>query len=340
MKAFRILLVLSTMILASGSLAHAADTPNYRIVERIKVPDGGFDYATFDAATGHVYMPRGTYTTVIDVKTGKASQLSSGASNHMALVVPGTTLVVLTQSVGIIRIADTATDKVLAEFLGEKNPNSAAYDPITKQVFVLNKESGTATVIDPIQRKLIGTIPISPNILEFPVADGAGKIFDNVETTAEIAVIDAKTQKVTNLYKLAGCERPSGLAYAAASKLLISSCRNGLAKVVQAGDGKEIASLPIGLGPDAVFYDPARKLAFIPCGAEGVLEVISLADLAHISVVQRVPTQAGSRTGTVDPQTGRVYLMASKPDPNGVVPPGGRGAPRLSGSWEVLVVGP
>jgi hypothetical protein len=68
-----------------------------------------------------------------------------------------------------------------------------------------------------------------------------------------------------------------------------------------------------------------------------VLVVISLADLAHIAVVQRVTTQAGSRTGTIDPQTGRLYLMASKPDPN---VPAGRGAPRLSGSWEVLVVGP
>ena len=258
------------------------------------------------------------YTTVIDVKTGKASQLASGASDHMALIVPGTTLVVLTQRAGTIRIADTATDKVLAEFQGEKNPNSAAYDPITKLVFVLNKDSGTATIIDPMQRKLVGTIPISPNTLEFPVSDGAGKIFDNVETTAEIAVIDAKTRKVTGSYKLAGCERPSGLAYAAAPKLLISSCRNGLAKVVQADTGKEIASLPIGLGPDAVIYDPVRKLAFIPCGADGVLEVISLADLAHIAVVQHVQTQAGSRTGTVDPGTGRLYLMASKPDPNAV----------------------
>jgi len=53
--------------------------------------------------------------------------------------------------------------------------------------------------------------------------------------------------------------------------------------------------------------------------------------------VQKVETQAGSRTGTLDPNTGRVYLMASKPDP---AAGGGRGAPRLAGSWEVLVFGP
>ena len=122
MKALRVALALSVAALAFAAEARAAEPTNYRIVERIKVPDGGFDYATFDAATGHVYMPRGAYTTVIDVKTGKASQLASGVSNHMALPVPGTNLIVFTHSKGLIRIADKATDKVLAEFQGEKIP--------------------------------------------------------------------------------------------------------------------------------------------------------------------------------------------------------------------------
>ena len=338
MKALRVLLALSAATLAYASPALAAEQTNYRIIERIKVPDGGFDYATFDAATGRVYMPRGAFTTVIDAKTRKVSQFASGESNHIALPVPGTNLIVFTQGgKGVVRIVDKATDKTLADLPAGKNPNSAAYDPVTKLAFVMNKESGNATVVDPVARKVVETIPISPNTLEFPVADGAGKIFDNVETTAEIAVIDAKMRNVTGTYKLPGCEAPSGLAYAPDSKLLISSCRNGLAKVVRADNGMEVASLPIGRGPDAVIYDVRRKLAFIPCGGDGVLEVISLADPAHAAVVQRVPTQAGSRTGTLDPETGRLYLMASKPDPSA---PAGRGAPRLAGSWEVLVVAP
>jgi DNA-binding beta-propeller fold protein YncE len=317
----------------------AAAPSGYKIVERIKVPDGGFDYATFDAATNRVYMPRGAFTTVIDVKTGATSQLTSGVSDHIALPVPGTNLMVLTQRKGLIRIVDKTTDTMLAEFPGEKNPNSAAYDPATKLVFVLNKESGTASIVDPVAKKRVGTMPISPNTLEFPAADGQGRIFDNVETTAEIAVIDAKSRKVTGTYKLSGCEEPTGLAYVAEAKLLISSCGNGVAKVVQTETGKEVASLAIAHGPDAVIYDEKRKMAFVPCGREGVLEVISLKDPAHIAVVQHVQTAAGSRTGTVDPGTGRVYLMASKPDTTAVVPPGGR-VPRLSGSWEVLVVAP
>jgi DNA-binding beta-propeller fold protein YncE len=340
MKGIRSALFASLAIaIAFGSQPCAAQAPSYKIVDRIKVPDGAFDYATFDAATNHVYMPRGTFTTVIDVKTGAVSQLSNGAGDHIALPVPGTTIMVLTQRQGVIRILDTTTDKVLADLPGGKNPNSAAYDPATKLVFVMNKESGNATVVDPVAQKAVETVVISPNTLEFPVADGRGKIFDNIETTAEIAVIDARTKKVTGRFKLAGCDEPSGLAYAAAANLLVSACGNGVAKVIQADSGKEVASLSIGLGPDAVIYDSVRKLAFIPCGRDGVLDVISLGDPMHIAVVQHVQTQAGSRTGTVDPATGRLYLLASKPDLSAVVAAGGR-VPRLAGSWEVLVVGP
>jgi len=318
--------------------AFAAE-PAYKIVDRIKVPDGGFDYATFDAARSRILMARGDFTTVIDTKTGKLSQLSSGALGHMALPIPGTTLIVLPQRRGTIRIVDTATDMVLGELPGGKNPDGATYDPVTKYVFVMNRESAEATVIDPIARKAVATIPVG-GTLEFPASDGAGKIFVNVTSVPEIAVIDVKTKTVTARYKLDGCRGASGLAYATKSKLLISSCGNGMAKVLQADTGKEIASLPIARGPDAVIYDPVRQLAFIPCGGDGVLEIISVADPAHVASVGHIQTEPGSRTGTLDPQSGRLYLMASKPDPAGTPGPGGRGIARVPGTYEVLVIAP
>jgi len=322
--------------LSVWSTAMAAD---YRIVDRIKVPDGGFDYAAFDPQMGRVYMARPDFTTVIDVKTGAVSQLTSGSGGHMALAIPGTTLVLLPQRQGSIRLADAVKDTVVADLPGGTDPDAAVYDPFSKLVFVVNKGSGEATVVDPLAHKVVASIPIG-GVLQFPASDGAGHVFVTVDSVPEIAVVDVRALKVTARYKLDGCKGASGLAYAAQSKLLISGCTSGLAKVLQASTGKEEASLPIGLGADATFYDPVRKLAFIPCGRDGVLEVISLADPAHISVVQQVTTLQGSRTGTVDPQTGRVYLMSSKPDPSAVPAPGARGLPRLPGSYEVLVVGP
>lgn len=320
----------------TGPFAHAA---GYHVVDRIKVADGAFDYATFDPSSGKVFMPRGTFTTVIDTRTNVVSKLSNGVSDHIALPLPGTSELVLTQRKGVIRILDGKTDTVVTDLPGGENPNSAVYDPRTQTAIVLNKGSGSATLIDPKTRMVQATIPIAGGVLEFPVVDRRGRLYDNIETTAEIAVIDLPTRKEVGRFSLKGCEGPSGLAYDQDADLLVSACSNGIAKVVRATDGVEVASLAIGRGPDAVIFDPKRKLAFVPCGADGVLDVISLQDVKRISVVQQLATQQGSRTGTVDPGTGRLYLMASKPDTTASVPPGGR-VPRLAGSWEVLVIAP
>src|SRR3982074_1768763 len=97
--------------LAGLLLTVAFVTPSfadYKIVDRIKVPDGGFDYATFDSATGRVLMARTDFTTVIDAKTGKVSQLNSAAPGHMAGPVPGTSLIVLPPRPGMVRIVALA----------------------------------------------------------------------------------------------------------------------------------------------------------------------------------------------------------------------------------------
>ena len=79
---------------AFSTLAFAAAAPNYKIIDRIKVQDGGFDYATFDAANGRVLMARLGLTTVVDVKTGKVSELKSAVKGHIAMPIPGTPLAI------------------------------------------------------------------------------------------------------------------------------------------------------------------------------------------------------------------------------------------------------
>jgi DNA-binding beta-propeller fold protein YncE len=332
----RHLALISALVLSSAA-AVAADA-NYRVVQRIKVPDGGFDYATFDSATGRVLMTRTDFTTAIDAKTGRTSQLNSGAG-HMAVPVAGTTLLVIPQRPNNVRVIDAASDKLVADIPAPGAPDGAVYDPFSKYVYVMGHDGGIATAIDPVTKKAVAQINVG-GTLEFPATDGAGRIYVNVTSTPDIAVIDAKTNMVIAHYKLEGCRGASGLAYAGQAKLLISSCGNGMAKVIDAATGKEVASIPIARGPDAVIYDPVRRLAFIPCGGDGVLEVILVADPAHVMKIATVPTQAGSRTGTLDPQTGRLYLMASQPDPTGKPGPGGRGIARVPGTYEVLVVAP
>lgn len=332
MKALSISASLASVAFATVALAAAS---NYKIADRIKVQDGGFDYATYDADTGQVLIARPTMTTTIDPKTGKVGEIKSARAGHGAFPVPGTGLVVVPQRAGNILVVDIKADKVVATLKGTKNPDGATYDPATKLEFVMNHDGGDSTVVDPMARKVVGTIAIGGD-LEFPVADGNGKVFVNIEDKNQIAVIDSKARKVLTRYTLKDCDGPTGLAYDAADKYLISSC-DGTAKVIRADNGTEVASLKIANQPDAVIFDAQRKLAFIPCRTPGTLEVISFADPAHPSVVQHVSTQLGTRTGTLDPATGKIYMMAAKFG----APATAGGRPQAAQStYEVLVAAP
>jgi DNA-binding beta-propeller fold protein YncE len=326
----------------SAALAAPALAEGYKVVDRIKMPDGGWDYIVSDPDHGRIYRTRTDGADVIDVKTGKVSALANTGNGHMVVVVPGTTLGVLPLRVPAktIRIFDIATDKVVADVPGGEGPDGATYDPFSKHVFVINHNSSDVTEVDPVAGKVVATITIGGSKLEFADSDSAGHVFVNVQERGEIAVIDVKAQKVSATYKMAGCEDNSGLAYTGSkTKLLIAACGNGVAKVVAADTGKEVASIPIGKGPDSVLYDPQRQLAFIPCGRDGVLEIISVADPAHVSLVQHLATQLLARTGAVDPQSGRVYLMTAVSDPSKPLGGGGRPTPK-EGSFEMLVIGP
>ena len=327
---------IASLLLSVGVAAVAfAAAPQYKIVDRIKVQDGGFDYATFDPATNQVLMARPNFTTTIDVKTGKVGEIKSAARGHIALPIPGTSLLVVTQRAGNILIVDGKADKVEATLKGTKNPDGATYDPSTKLVFAMNHDGGDSTVIDPIAKKVVGTIPIGGD-LEFAVADGNGKVFVNIEDKNQIAVIDAKAKKVTTRYTLKECDGPTGLAYDAADKYLIASC-DGTAKIVRADNGAGVASLKIANQPDAVIFDATRKLAFIPCRTPGVMEVISFANPAKPEVVQHMQTQLGTRTGTLDPSTGRIYMMAAK---FGAPATAGGRPQALESTYDVLVAAP
>ena len=332
--------VASAAVLAALSVAGAGfadDIPRYGITGRIIGPDGGWDYAAFDTTARRLFVSRTDGVMAVDVDTDKVTpHLVAGARVHSSLPLPDGLLLVTNGTSDTAVIADARDGTVKATIPTGKNPDAAVYDARSGMAFVMNGKSGDITVIDPKAGRAVGQIEVG-GTLEFAAVDGAGHLFVNVEDAGEIAAIDLLARKVTARYKLKGCEDPSGLAYVTKGALLIAACANRHAKVVQAKDGAEVVDLAVGPRPDAVLYDEARGLAFIPSGGDGTLAVISVADPAKIAVVQTVTTHTGARTIAMDPTTGRLYLPVAKMGP----PPadGGR-SQMVPGSFEVLVVSP
>jgi YVTN family beta-propeller protein len=321
--------------LAMGVPALAAPAaPTYAVTARIPGPDGGWDYVSYDPVKHRIYLSRSDGVAFVDTATDTlVPHLADGQRTHEPLPLPGGARLALTNGgTNTLRILDTATGAMIADVPAGERPDGAVYDPATGLVLVTS-HTGIISLVDPVALKPAGAITVG-GALEFAAADGKGRAFVNIEDKGQIAVMDVKARTVVATWTLAGCDHPGGLAYDPGLGVLISACGDNLAKVIDAATGAEVASLAIGKGPDAVLVDPGRRLAFIPCGRDGVLEVISLKDRHDIAVVGAVTTQIGARTGAVDLKTGKLYL------PTGTYTLQG-GIPTVTpGTFQVLVVSP
>jgi DNA-binding beta-propeller fold protein YncE len=335
MKTNTLLVALGLSAVAFASQAPAASAQTYAVSDHIKIGDGGFDYASFDPAHRRLYLSRVGGVLALDVDSKAVTErLTAAQRTHESLPLEGGAMLLITDSgTNSAHLVDALTGKALAEIPTGKKPDAAIFDPASGLALSMNGASGDVTLIDPKTKAAVGTIAIG-GALEFAAADGAGKVFVNIEDQGQMAVLDTKARNLVGRYKLNGCEEPSGLAYAPGAGVLIAACANQVAKVLNAATGEEVASLAIGKGPDAVLYDAKRKLAFIPCGRDGVLEVIAVRGPKDVAIVQTVKTQPGARTGAIDPKTGKVYLPTAA-----YTLAGGRPS-ATPGTYEILVVSP
>jgi hypothetical protein len=116
--------------------------------------------------------------------------------------------------------------------------------------------------------------------------------------------------KIVARWPLAPCKSPSGLAIDAAHGVLFAGCDNKMMAIVDAANGKILATPAIGDGVDADRFDPGTGYAFASTG-EGILTVVHEDGSGKLPVMENVPTQKGARTMEVDPKTHTVYLVTA-----------------------------
>ena len=323
---------LTSIAILLSSAAVAA--PNYRIIQTIKGPDGGWDLLSVDPQAQRLYLAHGDTVTAVDLPAGTVTaRLTPASRAHAALAIPGTHEFLLTNGgTDTAVIVDGNNGAPRATIPTGKKPDAATWDPATRTLWVMTPGDGGITVIDPASAKMIATVPVGGS-LELGAADGRGKLYVNVEDKNDIAVIDTRTRKLLRREPLPGCDGPTGIAYDPATRETVSACANGVAVVLSAA-GKLVASLPIGKRPDGAAFDERRHVALIPSGAEGTLSVIELSPKPRI--VSTVATAKSARTIALDPSTGRAYLPATD-----LLPPVGNERPKaVPGSFRIIVVAP
>ena len=330
----RRLLTASAVLFAIGIAATSIGHAQTFKVEKFDIKgDGGTDYVAAEAATGRVFVSRGTHMMVVEGATGKVlgdipdTPIVHGAgiatkAGHGFTTNGGNSTVTM---------FDLKTLTVIKQIpVMQGGLDGIMYDEPDDKIVLTNhsRPIGTLTAIDPKTGDIVGTAELEDNSPEGAAADGKGHIFVNNERKNTIQVIDIKTWKATASWPLAPCEGPTGIAYDRASDRIFSGCNN-TSVVVDPNTGKVVATIKNGTRVDALGWDPSKKLIFIPNGGEGNVTVVHQDSPDKYTVVDTVSTFPGAKTIAVDPVTHNAYLFQPERGPAPAPPDGG--APPAAG---------
>jgi YVTN family beta-propeller protein len=322
----------------AGSLA-CGQKP-YQVVDHWKIGgNGSYDYLVNDPTAHLLYVTHRTRVEIVDTTTGKAVGAITDLKNAhgVALDTDGKFGYISDGLSNDVLVFDRHTFKTVTTVATGTNPDGIVFDPLTKTVWAFNGKSNNATVIDTATNQAVATIAL-PGKPEFPVADGKGSVYDNLESINSIVRLDVKTKKVIATWKLANCEAPTGLALDEKGRRLFAVCDNDKMDIVDADTGKEIGTAAIGDSPDAAKFSAAHQLAFSSNGS-GTLTIVDAAN--GYKVVENLPTPKGAATLAYDEATDRIFLTMAKYGPPPA--PGGKShhpdGVMVPDSFSVLVVG-
>jgi DNA-binding beta-propeller fold protein YncE len=324
---------LACLLAVSLVAPRPADAQPFKVEKFDIKGDGGTDYVAVEPTTGRVFVSRSTHMMVVDGATGKVvGDIPNTPGVHGAGFSTKAGHGFTTNSGDqTVTMFDLKTLAVLKQIKVGPGLDGIMYDEPDDKIILTNhsRPIGTLTAIDPATGDIVATVELEDTAPEGAAADGKGHIFVNNESKNTIQVIDVKTWKATASWPIAPCDGPTGIAYDKASNRIFSGCSK-TSVVVDASTGKVVASIANGTRVDALGWDAAKKLIFIPNGSEGNVTVVHQDSADKYTVVATVPTVAGAKTITVDPKTHNVYLF--QPERGPAPPPAAGAAPPAAGA--------
>ena len=318
MKNIRCILSGIALLLVSASTTTAQAQPSgFHLIKKSVVGgEGGWDYLMVDSENRRLYLSHSTQVDVLNVDSHERIGVITNLQGvHGIVVVPKSGRGITTNGrSNTATIFDLKTLLPVMEVPTGKNPDAALYDNFSDRVFIFNHSGGSATALDIVSGKVLGTVDLGGTGVEAGVSDEKGTIFVNLEDNHEVVSFDAKSLVVKAHWKLTPGEEPTGLAIDRKNHRLFAACHNERMIVLNSDDGKIVAQVPIGKRVDGAVFDPACRCA-ISSNGEGTITVVQEISPDEFKVAETVKTEPGARTITLDPKTHHIFLSTAQYGP-------------------------
>jgi len=325
-----------SVFLGLGHIASADDiaAKPYKILATTQIPAAGrIDYVTADSVHRRVYVACGNAVSVFDLDTHKLAGTLQNASGHGVAIDPENQTGLVSGNPATF--FNTKTLEVI-KTLPAPGADGYLFDRPTHHFVIGSHRAPNLLVVDSKDGSIVGKVEaIGPGganaSVEQGVTDGEGHFYFDVANAHHIAVVDAKTLKVTGHFDLGEKGNgPAGLAIDTKNHVLFAMCRGGrggtpTCVILSAVDGKIITTLPLAGGSDGAVFNPHTMEAFSSHG-NGTLSVIKENSPTEFVVKETVKTKPRAKTCTLDEKTDHVIVITRE---------GGR----QGGLLDVMIIG-
>ncbi len=392
----RTTLLLTAVIAALAPMVFAQSTGAYKVLKTAKVGgEGGTDYIYADTVGRRLYITRGASQareatgttpavpaaekrlTIFDLDTLEPAGVIPGVGGNGATVCPKTGHG-FTSDHPQPSMFDVKTMKLIKTIDVPQgfSADGIYCDTSSDRVYIGSHPTKSLMVVDAKDGTVLGNIDLG-GVPEQTVADGKGMVYQVLQDRpGGVAVIDAKTMKVTKTYPFGDNGGCNGLAIDVKNQILFAACSavgpapargtpgqpaptppapDPSAKppqtfvILSAKSGNILAKLPLAGSSDGAAFNPATLEAFSTQG-NGTMTIVKEKSPTSFDVEQDLKTwpSNGARTIAFDSKTGHLFAMASEVGPPPPPPPGETPAPAggrggrgtaVPGSFTIIMVG-
>lgn len=311
MKAFHA--VLLAALAAPIGAAHAQDTAPLRHVTTIPLPGvkGRIDHLAVDRKGQRLFVAAlgNNSLEVLDLHEGRHIRSISGLHEPQGvLFIPESKKLFVTngQSGTVDMFNGDSLNRERRVTLFDDADN-IRYEAATKYIYV-GYGSGALGIIDAATGLRVGDITLAGHPESFQLERSGPRVFVNVPTAQQIAVIDREKRIVVATWPVKGAQAHFPMALDEINHRLFVGFRKPARLIVfDTESGKAVARLDSSGDADDIFYDAAHRRIYMSCG-EGFIDVVEQADADHYKTVAKIPTAQGARTSLFVPELRRLYL--------------------------------
>ena len=296
----------------SASGAQKAPVAGLKLVQELPLPGPAnrFDYQSFDASTGRIYMNHmnAGRTIVFDADSSRVVTEIDGVPRATGVWAVPSHHQVYISAAGAheVAIVDDKTLKIVSRVGDIRFPDGIAYAPTADKVFVSDESGGADVVIDAKTGTKRSTIDLGGEAGNTHYDSVSHCILVAVQTKNQMVAIDPISEKIVQRYDLPGSDHPHGFTIDEPDRLAFISCEGNAALIVlDLRTMKPVQQLKVAADPDVLAWDAGLRRLYVSAES-GVLAAFWL-DGTTLKPVGEVRAPH-AHTVAVDPRTHRVYL--------------------------------